>query len=358
MAHWGKLLHSEGRFQGKDMTISGREGTVVGGWAVAIARAIDYYGLDVETLFRKNRINYPRALDSNARFPVTRISKVLQAASVASGDECFGLVVAKYIRPTSWHALGISIWASTCIEESFERLIRHQRMFNTALSIRLEQEERGSALVMDYPDAYKGLLHDIDMDAIMATVALTYRHIVEGHFCPLEVSLIRPEPRQKEQFERLFRCPVKFSAPTNRMLIDEEDLRKPLPGRNAELAMLNDRLITDYLARLDRHDIANQVYAKLMETLGERPPDQAEIARALYLSPRSMQRKLQQANTSYQEILDQLREELALQYLQQSHLPIGEIAFRLGFSKIGSFTRAFTRWTQISPQRYRENLSL
>ena len=164
------------------MSISSREGSVIGGWAVAIARAIDHYNLDAESLFRNSGVNLSRALDSNARFPVTKISKVLQAASDASEDECFGLIVAKYIRPTSWHALGISIWASACMEESFQRLVRHQRMFNSALRIHLEKETAGTALLMDFPDTYKSLLHDIDMDAIRATVALTGRHIVEGQF--------------------------------------------------------------------------------------------------------------------------------------------------------------------------------
>ncbi|WP_020681340.1 AraC family transcriptional regulator [Marinobacterium rhizophilum] len=335
------------------MTVTQQEGTVIGGWAVAIARAIDHYKLDAEGLFRANRINLSRALDTNARFPVTRISQVLQSATVASGDDSFGLMVAKYIRPTSWHALGISIWASACMEESFQRLIRHQRMFNTALTIAMESDDSGAAITMSFPRWYKELLHDVDMDAIMATVALTGRHIAEGQFRPLEVSFTRPPPKNIEGFERLFRCPVKFSAPANRLLIDRADLSKPLPTRNAELAVLNDRLITEYLARLDRHDVVNQVYAKLLETLEAQHADQAEIARALYLSPRNLQRKLKLAGTSYQEILDQLRKDLVLQYLQQSHLSINEIAFRLGFAKVGSFTRAFKNWTGLSPQQYR-----
>lgn len=335
------------------MTTGQQEGTVIGGWAVAIARAIDHYKLDAEGIFRDNRINLSRALDTNARFPVTRISNVLQAATVASGDDSFGLMVAKYIRPTSWHALGISIWASSCMKEGFQRLVRHQRMFNTALTIGMEPDDSGAAITMSFPDRYKALLHDVDMDAIMATVCLTGRHIAEGQFSPLEVHFTRPPPQRIEGFERLFRCPVNFSAPTNRILIDKTNLNKPLPTRNAELAMLNDRLVTEYLARLDRHDVVNQVYAKLLETLGEQITDQAEIARALYLSPRNLQRKLKLAGTSYQEILDQLRKDLARQYLQQSHLSINEIAFRLGFAKAGSFTRAFCRWEGMSPQQYR-----
>ncbi len=90
-----------------------------------------------------------------------------------------------------------------------------------------------------------------------------------------------------------------------------------------------------------------------METLSHDLPDQQQLANALHLSPRNLQRKLQQAGTTYQALLDQLRQELAYQYLQQSHLSINEISYRLGFCTVGSFSRAFRRWRGRSPSAYR-----
>ena len=336
------------------MRIGFQEGTVLGGWAVAIARAMDHYQLDSEALFKSCGLNLAQALDTNARFPVTRISRALRLATEACGDENFGLMVAKYIRPTSWHALGVSIWASNCMKESYQRLVRYQRMFHTALEIKMEELEGTTVLSMSFSESHRPLLCDTDMDAIMATTVLTCRHLAEGDFRPLQVQLRRPKPKDPEGFERLFSCPVVFSAAANQIILDRQDLERPLPTRNAELAMLNDQLIQGYLARLDRHDVVNQVYSKLMETLGSTLPDQEQLAGALHLSQRNLQRKLQQAGTSYQEILDQLRQELAAQYLQQSHLSINEISYHLGFTKVGSFTRAFRRWTEQSPSQYRK----
>lgn len=336
------------------MAIRWQEGTIIGGWAVAIARAMDHYRLDSEALFKSCGINLAQALDTNARFPVTRISRVLHLATEQSGDENFGLMVAKYIRPTSWHALGISIWASHSMRESYLRLIRYQRMFHTALEIRMEEREARTVVSMRFSEAYAPLLCDTDMDAIMATTVLTCRHLAEGQFRPQKIQLCRPCPANPQGFERLFRCPVAFAAAENLIIIDPKDLDTLLPTRNAELAMLNDRLIQEYLARLDRHDIVNRVYLQLLETLGRELPDQEQLARALHLSQRNLQRKLQQAGTSYQEILDQLRKELSCQYLQQSHLSINEISYRLGFSKVGSFTRAFQRWSGVPPSTYRK----
>ncbi|MEH6472240.1 MAG: AraC family transcriptional regulator [Halopseudomonas sp.] len=333
-----------------------QEGTVIGGWAIAIARALDHYQLDSQALFKQCGMNLTQALDTNSRFPVTKISQLLRLAVKNSGDENFGLLVATYIRPTSWHALGIAIWASNCMHEAFERLIRYRRLFHTALEIEMTQQDSQTLVSMYFPDAYQPLFCDTDMDAIMATTVLTCRHLADGNLKPVKIQFCRPEPANPQGFERLFHCPVVFGAADNQIIIDNDDLIAPLPTANAELAMLNDKLTQEYLSRLDRHDIVNRVYLKLIETLGHQLPDQAQLASALGLSQRSLQRKLQLAGTSYQELLDQLREQLACQYLRQSHLSINEISYLLGFSKVGSFTRAFGRWTGSAPSRYRKML--
>ena len=219
-----------------------------------------------------------------------------------------------------------------------------------------EDKHPSVIIAMRFPQAYQPLFCDTDMDAIAATTVLTCRHLFDGNFQPQLVRLCRPEPSNPQGFERLFRSKVEFGAEDNQIILDKATVIAPLLTANAELAVLNDRLIQEYLSRLDRHDVVNRVYLKLLEILGEKIPDQAQIASSLHLSRRNLQRKLQQAGTSYQEILDQLRQELAVQYLRQSHLTINEISYRLGFTKVSSFTRAFRRWHQCAPSCYRRSI--
>ncbi len=331
-----------------------QEDTAIGGWAISIARTLDHYQLDSEAVFKSCGLNLSQALDTNSRYPITKISRVLNQAVALSGDENLGLLVAKYTRPTSWHALGISIWASDSMASGYQRLVRYRRMFNTALEIELTEQDDTSILAMRFPEAYRPLLCYTDIDAIMATTVLTSRYLADGAVRPRLIRLCRPRPANPAGFERLFRCPVLFSCQDNQIVMNSEDLHAPMLTANAELAMLNDGLIQQYLARMEQHDIINRVYHKLMETLGQDLPDQAQLAHSLHLSQRSLQRKLQQSGTSYQAILDQLRKELSIQYLQQSHLSINEISYRLGFAKVGSFSRAFQSWHGCSPSAYRQ----
>ena len=79
-----------------------------------------------------------------------------------------------------------------------------------------------------------------------------------------------------------------------------------------------------------------------------------ELARELAMSTRTLQRKLREEQTTYQELLETLQQEVAVNYLQESNLTISEIAYLLGYSEPGVFTRAFKRWTGHSPTAYRQ----
>ena len=330
-----------------------QDDTVLSGWAVAIARAIDSYGIDSQEVFKSCRLELNQAFDTNSRFPVTAISRVLRRGVALTHDENLGLVVAKYIRPTSWHALGISIWVSDCMGDSVARLVRYHRIFNTALTISQQHNDESCTLDFTFPQAYLPLLSPYDMDAILATITLTCRHLSEGQFRPHSIRLRRQEPENPSAFARVFRCPVHFEQPQDQMVFAQKDLVKPLLTRNAELATLNDRLIQEYLARMERHNVVNQVHCKLLELLGHELPSQQQVAESLNMSPRNLQRRLKNSGTSYQSLLDQTRHELAKKYLQQSHHSITAISHLLGFSRVGSFTRAFRQWTQMSPSDYR-----
>jgi AraC-like DNA-binding protein len=79
----------------------------------------------------------------------------------------------------------------------------------------------------------------------------------------------------------------------------------------------------------------------------------ADVARALHLSPRTLQRRLAQAGSSYREALDGVREEVACRHLEDPSLSLAEVGLLLGFGEASSFHRAFERWTGRSPGRWR-----
>ena len=98
-----------------------------------------------------------------------------------------------------------------------------------------------------------------------------------------------------------------------------------------------------------------RVRATIIERLPDGTPSQGNIAELLHVSMRSLQRRLNNENTNFKELLEGTRHELALRYIREQHRTIGEITYLLGFSEPSNFSRAFRRWTGMSPAEYRES---
>ncbi len=108
-------------------------------------------------------------------------------------------------------------------------------------------------------------------------------------------------------------------------------------------------------------DVQEGLLPRLRRLLLARPgefPDLDSVARALHTSGRSLRRHLASQGTSYQQVLDEVRKRLALQYLSTTHLPLQEIAYLLGFNDASNFRRAFRKWTGRMPSDYRGDLCL
>ena len=188
----------------------------------------------------------------------------------------------------------------------------------------------------------------------MAVFLRMCRITAGNHIDPVRLDLTHSRPACGDEFERVFRSAVEFNAVDNRLCFDRAVVETSLPTANPELARINDLAVIDYLARFDRENTSMQVRTRIIELLPAGTPRQASIARELNISLRSMQRNLKLEGTSFNELLDNTRRELAMHYIRETHRHLGEIAYLLGFSEPSSFTRAFRRWTGVTPQQFRE----
>ena len=148
-----------------------------------------------------------------------------------------------------------------------------------------------------------------------------------------------------------------FEATRWAIEFDAAQVEAPLPTANPEILQSCERIMADYLARMDKADISHRVYQLILEKLATGEPSQEKIADALHMSTRSLHRKLTAAGTNFKALLDNTRRELAMQYIRQSNLSIADITYNLGFYDASSFSRAFKRWTGKSPAKYRRDVA-
>ena len=334
---------------------SPKRASTIGSAVILVDKALRTYGVDPEPLFRQAGIDFEEACLPDARLPSSRLYELHRLSVEITGDPCFGLTLAEQIQPANLHGLGFAWLASDSLLDALERLVRYSKVINDVARLRLDTTEKSVALVAydldklpDYPDSV--------VDSFTAAFLRMCRITAGSLINPVRVDLMHSRPACGDKFDRVFCAVVEFNAADNRLCFDRASLEARLPSANPELARINDRAVIDYLARFDRDNIAMQVRTRLIERFPAGTPRQDSIARELNLSLRSLQRKLNNEGTGFKDLLENTRRELAMHYIRETHRPLGEIAYLLGFSEPSNFTRAFKRWTNVTPQDFRVDL--
>jgi AraC-like DNA-binding protein len=325
-------------------------------WVLCIAKAIDSYGLDSREVFAEVGLDHSRLHDPVARFSYPAVGRLWELATRVTGDAGFGLTVANYWHPTTLHALGYAWLASSNLEEAFERAVRYSRIVNTAAGgiLRVERNADTYRVIvggegLSQPPA------QVSLEAALAMLMVMCRAAYGVEFRPIRVTIRRQKPDCADRFIEMFSAPVIFSEQENAIWIDLAVVSQPLITANPELVRINDQIVTDYLAQLDRSDIIMQVRSRLVERLPSGATGEAEVAASINLSRRSLQRRLSEQGISFKQLLQQTRRELSLQYVRGSQHSFNEIAYLLGFAEPANFSRAFKRWYGQSPTEFRRS---
>lgn len=327
-------------------------GSSISSWALLVAKALEADGHDSEDVFRRAGLDPAKLRDADARYPVDGMSRLWRLAVQVTGDPYFGLKVADFWHPTTMHALGYSWMASDSLRDALTRMTRYGRLVTTVAEMTLEEFDDHFAFRIR-PLIARSKVPNEAMDAGLATFVSMCRTSYGDDFNPLRVATQRPAFDDPAPYIEYFHAPVEFSAPDNILYFSKESLEAHLLTANPRLARVNDRVVTQYLAQFDKGSTAMRVRAKLIDQLSAGNVTQKEVADSLHMSLRTLQRKLSEEKTSYKELLDETRRELANQYLRQACLSVSEVTYLLGFSEPSNFARAFKRWTGRTPSEFR-----
>ncbi|WP_133300628.1 AraC family transcriptional regulator [Seongchinamella sediminis] len=173
-------------------------------------------------------------------------------------------------------------------------------------------------------------------------------------FPVLEIRVTYPEPDDIEVYRQRFDCPMYFDQPRNLILWDVNSQDNQISLANEEVCKLCEqqcKMLIDQMADADL--LSSKIRKALVKNPGEFPTLE-EMSRRLNMGSRTLRRRLVQENLTYQQILDDTRKDLALQYLQHTSLTPKEIGYLLGYNSVSNFRRAFKGWTGKKLTDYRE----
>ena len=290
--------------------------------------------------------------DPDARIPQTAMEAIWREAVRRSGDDAFGIHAAEQFGPEHMDKLGYGFWARSTLGEGLERIVRYFRVLHDAAVIQLETEGNRVHLTHRMP-AEVGPLPRQSAEFVAAAMLVTARKATGVDFAPLEVSFCHSAPADLTEHRRVFRAPIRFGRAANELVVSRASLDTPLTKSDPGLSAVLERYLRETVSRIPavtslsgrvRHILATDLAANV---------DADVVAQKLHMSRRTLCRQLAEEDTSFRKLQDELRRDLAMRYLTEPRMAIGEVAFLLGFSEASAFHRAFKRWCGTTPAEYR-----
>ena len=308
-------------------------------------------GHNPEALYRDAGIDPALLNTPGARIPYASVNRIWSKAAQIIDDPCFGLNAHKYWHPSYYHALGYAWLASHTLREAFYRFVRYLRIVSEKTFLELEEAPDGLTVILDLE--LLGMRVPAQIDMGMALVIHMCRLNYGEDLKPKVVNFIHAEPPCATEYSALFKTRVQFLADRDSMTLSSADVDKFLVGANPLLARLNDQVMIEYLGKLDKNNIIDRVTAVIIDTLPSAGVTNEKVAEQLNMSGRSMQRRLNEAGTTFHTLLDGIRKDLAAAYVRDPDIELAEVAFLMGFSDQSAFSRAFKKWTGNTPSECR-----
>jgi AraC-like DNA-binding protein len=317
-----------------------------------IVRLFELHGLDTHRLLAEVGIRETQLRDPGERLPSRLVDVLFKQAEHAIADPAFALRAAECWHPSNLGTMGYAWLSSGSLRAALKRMERYNRIIGDRIGYQVIEEPGGLRFIYDHgrgDAAYAWPIADFSLSIIVDMCRTNFG----AQLNPIEVTLRRPQPQDPKPYLVLFRCPVIFGTTADSFLLAYADADMRLPSANRQLATQFDTILTEHLARLAQDDLPTRCKAFLLGHLTSGVPSEAELARELGLSQRSLQRRLSEQGLSFKQLVDATRHELALRYLDDPRTLMTEITFLLGFSEQSAFARSFRRWQGQSPSAYR-----
>jgi AraC-like DNA-binding protein len=324
--------------------------TVTGFAAKCAIAALRKHNVAVQPLLHRaglSELNF-----GNPRHRVSAIGQIkfLEYAAEAMDDAAFGLHLAEQSNPREAGLLFYVVSAARSLDQALALLARYSRIANETVRLKLTRQPEGVIAEINWVGISRHRVKQ-NVEFLVAVVVKAIRETTGRDIRPTRIAYAHVRAADLREFQRFFGCPVEFGAQSDQMEFSNDTLALPFITEDPHLLEAL-RPFCDEAARA-RNTTMGSVRA-LVENEVQRllPSGQAQaetVAKTLALSVRTLSRRLSKEGTTFAEVIDQLRRSLALEYVTEPGLTLGQITWLLGYEGPTSFHHAFKRWTGLSP---------
>lgn len=305
-------------------------------------------GFDPLALLEGTAIN-PAVLNTpDFRFSAAEAARIVFNAYRITGDSALGLELGLRVRPTTHGYLGYAMMSCNNLGEALDVTLRYLHIRQRDFSVRRFEEDE-LTIVEFQSDGDTGPLRHFFLEGLTIGLVQTGLFLIGDKHFDGEVWYDWPEPEYFEPYRRRLSF-LRFDKPSVRICFPSRYLSRPLP-------MADPTAASQAIAQCERElaltgPAPDNLIERVLNELclsSDGYPDLPTVASCIFISERTLKRRLKRLGKSYQTLLDEVRYRDAQKLLQNPDLSIGQIGEVLGYKDPPSFSRAFKRWAGVSP---------
>ncbi|NRA59960.1 MAG: AraC family transcriptional regulator [Psychrobium sp.] len=327
--------------------------TTLASWPMAVSRALIAQGIDPKPVLASAGIDIniiEQAPDE--RVPINKMTRFWQGTQQATACPSFGLKVGEYVHSMNFRALGLLLVTCKTLAQALQKLISYQALISDSVTTRLQHRPQATALTIE---PLAGVdISPLAIDAFFSAFVHHCTDMIGQQKLVVEIELMREKPENPAPWQAFFNCPVTFNATENSLWMDRTMLEQLTIMGDAHLAQQNESAVQSYLEQMNASSWSERTSQVIHKTLPNSEPTLAGIASVFNITERTLGRRLKTEGTTFRQLLQNKRQELAQYYLSKTSLSITEITFNLAFTDVSNFCRAFQRWNAMSPSKYRQ----
>ena len=278
--------------------------------------------------------------------PLRLYGQILQAAADATGRDDLGLMLGQRATLENAGPLRLLVFNARTTGEAVDSLVRYVGLWYHGMKYSLTRDRGFACLSISVDGELPGRDH-----LLTWALAATVKHL-EGIFPrtwrPSQVHIAYRRPRMAEKYARFFRAPVLYDQPRHAVFFPAAALDETRQGSEQML----DSFLRQYMSELEAReqpDFVSRVRHVIENLLASGECSAVRVADMFAIHRVTLHRYLREQGTTFERLLEDARRNLASQMLEQTDLPVGEIATALGYGTATSFVRAFKRWHGVTP---------
>ena len=310
-------------------------------------------GLAPDELLTSAGLSAPALADGRQMLDADQLVRLTRAAASLLGDADLGLRLGQRFEFATMGAFPYVVMNAPNVEIALRNMARYSASLVEGVHVAFISEEGTARFELAFGE-FDAMVHRHVTEAAAVIFVRFLRELIGDDWAPLRVGFPHARPASLEEHQDYFDCELGFGEPTTSISFDPDILTIAIDAADRDLLPIIERHLDEVIeAESHSDEFRRRLEVSVAGRVCDGHPNIRATARELGLSVRTLQRRLDDRGLCYRDLVAQVRERLAIRYLCDTNISLGEIAFLLGYSELSAFDRAFRTWQHDSPRRYR-----